>query len=186
MAGHDPTDGELLHALRRDALAAGVLYDRYALRLVRYLQQQGADEQTAFDAVQETFARLVVYRRHVEPGADGTIRPWLAVVGRNLVRDWQRRGVVETKARERLGLPLTADESSEALSRVEASQLSPQLRLAFARLPREQQAAVAARVVDELDYRQIAAVTGTSEQTIRGRVSRGLRAMHIFLQGGAP
>lgn len=184
MADPDLTDGELLQALRRDAQVVGALFDRYAARLVSYLLQHGADEQSALDAVQETFARLVVHRRQVRPGPDGTVWPWIAVVGRHLIRDWQRRGTVEAKARERLGVSTSLDETSEVLSRLEASQLSPRLQLAYARLPREQQAAVTARVVDELDYAQIAAATGASEQTIRGRVSRGLRAMQTFLQGG--
>jgi DNA-directed RNA polymerase specialized sigma24 family protein len=39
-------------------------------------------------------------------------------------------------------------------------------------------------VLDQLDYPEIAGATGASEQTVRRRVSRGLRAMQTFLEGG--
>jgi DNA-directed RNA polymerase specialized sigma24 family protein len=86
VSGRDPTYAELLQALRGEPQAAGLLYDRYALRLVRYLEQQGASEDIALDATREAFARLIVHRRRVHPGADGSVWPWLAVTGRNLLR----------------------------------------------------------------------------------------------------
>lgn len=184
MTGLDPSDAELLQILRHDPQAVGVLYDRHALRLVGYLRRQGASEETALDAMQETFARLVVQRRRVRPATDGSVWPWLAVCGRNLLRDWQRRGAIDDRARLRLGLYVTDDETSEAAVRADARRLRPGLRLALRRLSAEQRAAVTARVIDELDYPEIASATGASEQTVRRRVSRGLRAMQTFLEGG--
>lgn len=162
-----------------------MLYDRYADRLVRHLQREGASEEAALDATQETFARLIVRRRRVRTAADGTVWPWLVVTGRNLVRSWQRRGKVETRARQRLGLPAAYDESAETAARIDARDLRPDLRAALAGLPVDQRAAVYGRVVDGLDYSQIALTAAASEQTIRRRVSRGLRAMQTFLEGGA-
>jgi RNA polymerase sigma-70 factor (ECF subfamily) len=180
----DRSDAELVRALRREPQAVGTLYDRYALRLVRCLKQEGADEDVALDAAQEVFARLIVHRRRVRPGADGSVWPWLVVTGRNLLRDWQRRRAVDAKARIRLGIAVTSDEATEALARVQASRLRQRLGLALNQLPSEQRAAVTARVVNELDYAEIASAAGTSEAAVRRRVSRGLRAMQAFLQGG--
>ena len=184
MSGKRPTDAELLQALRRDPQAVGVLYDRYASRLVRYLQHQGARDDVALDATQEMFARLIVHGRRVRPSPDGTIWPWLAVSGRNLLRDWQRRGAVEAKARRRLGLPVAIVEASDPLALVEAAQLDPSLSNGLAGLSPDQRTAVTARVIQERDYAEIASATGASETTVRRRVSRGLRAMQTFLQGG--
>jgi RNA polymerase sigma-70 factor (ECF subfamily) len=180
----DASDAELLQALRHDPQAVGVIYDRYALGLARYLERAGASADVALDAMQETFARLVVQHRRVHPADDGTLWPWLAVTARNLLRDLQRRGVVDARARRRLGVPLAGDETLEADARADASRLRPRLRLALGRLSPEQRMAVTARVVDELDYPEIAGATGASEQTVRRRVSRGLRAMQTFLEGG--
>jgi RNA polymerase sigma-70 factor (ECF subfamily) len=186
VSGREPTDADLLQALRREPQAAGLLYDRYALRLVRYLQQQGASEDIALDATQETFARLIVNRRRVRPGADGSVWPWLIATSRNLLRDWQRRRAVDGKARRRLGLAVHRDDAADALARVDAARLRGSLRLALARLTPEQRTAVSARVLTERDYQEIASAAGTTEATARRRVSRGLRAMQTFLQGGDP
>ena len=183
VSGQDPSDADLLQALRRDPHAVGALYDRYASHLVRYLQQHGAREDVALDATQEMFARLIVHGRRVRPSSDGTIWPWLAVSGRNLLRDWQRRGAVEAKARHRLGLPISI-EPTDPLARVEAAQLGESLSNGLNRLSPDQRAAVTARVLQERDYSEIASATGASEATVRRRVSRGLRAMQTFLQGG--
>lgn len=183
VSGQDPTDAELLRALRRDPEAVGALYDRYASRLVRYLQQHGAREDVALDATQEIFARLIVHGRRIRPSSHGTIWPWLAVSGRNLLRDWQRRGAVEAKARHRLGLPISI-ETTDPLARVEAAQLGEGLSNGLKRLSPDQRTAVTARVLQERDYPEIASATGASEATVRRRVSRGLRAMQTFLQGG--
>ncbi|MGH2977362.1 MAG: RNA polymerase sigma factor [Gaiellaceae bacterium] len=184
MAELEPIDAELLQKLRRDPQVVGLVYDRYAHRLVSYLQQAGATEEVALDAAQETFARLIVQRRRVRTADDGSLWPWLGVTGRHLLRDWQRRGAVDVRARRRLGIPAADDEASEVVARVEADRLRGRLRLALGRLPEEQRIAVAARVIDELDYSEIAAAAGASEQTVRQRVSRGLRAMQTFLEGG--
>lgn len=182
----DPSDGDLLQRLRREPRLVGELYDRYARRLAGYLQQASADDQAALDATQETFARLIVHRRRVRLADDGSLWPWLATTGRNLVRDGQRRGAVDVRARRRLGIPADDGESDAVDSRLDAHRLRRGLRLALGRLPEEQRIAVAARVVDELDYSEIAAASGTTEETVRQRVSRGLRAMHTFLEGGNP
>ena len=186
MRDADQSDAQLLQALRREPETIGVLYDRYAQRLVRYLQQESASEDIALDAVQEVFARLIVHRRRVRPGADGSVWPWLAVTGRNLLRDWRRHRAVDAKARRRLGLGVEADAVEDAVARLDATRRRRSLRLALTRLTPEQRTAVTARVLDELDYPEIATVAGASEVTVRRRVSRGLRAMQTFLQGGGP
>jgi RNA polymerase sigma-70 factor (ECF subfamily) len=184
VSGRGPTDAELLHALRSDPEAVGALYDRYAQRLVRSLQQEGASEDIALDAVQEVFARLIVHRRRVRPAPDGSLWPWLVFTGRNLLRDWHRRRAVDAKARHRLGLAVDPDEAEDAVARMDAKRRRRNLRRALARLTPEQRTAVTARVLDELDYPEIASAAQASEVTVRRRVSRGLRAMQTFLQGG--
>lgn len=186
VSGQDPTDAELLQTLRRDPHAVGALYDRYASRLIRYLQQHGAREDVALDATQEMFARLIVHGRRVRPSSDGTIWPWLAVSGRNLLRDWQRRGAVEAKARHRLDLSVSSAQATDPLARVETTHLREELSKGLQRLSPDQQTAVTARVLQEREYSEIASATGASEATVRRRVSRGLRAMQTFLQGGNP
>lgn len=183
------TDAEALRLLRRDPDAICSLYDRYLVRLVRFLQGAGASREVAWDATQETFARLLErgYRGRLAP--DGSAWPWLAVTARNLLCDWQRRGSVDDRARRKLGTALVVamgDELEDALARLDGESLGAELELALGYLPADQRAAVTGRVIGEADYGEIAAVARTSEQTIRRRVSRGLRAMRTLLEGGKP
>jgi RNA polymerase sigma-70 factor (ECF subfamily) len=48
-------------------------------------------------------------------------------------------------------------------------------------LPAEQQQAVRMRVLEDLPYETIAKATSTNAETVRARVSRGLRALNIAL-----
>jgi RNA polymerase sigma factor (sigma-70 family) len=50
------------------------------------------------------------------------------------------------------------------------------------RLPAAQRDAVRARVVDELDYEQLALELGHSEQLVRQHVSRGLRRLRTLIK----
>jgi RNA polymerase sigma factor (sigma-70 family) len=164
-----------------------VLYDRYVVRLVQFLESCGATRETAWDAAQETFAKLLLQRRECRVSSDGSLWPWLSVSARNLLRDWRRRGKIDDRARRKLGAAVvwTGDgELKAALARLESESIESEIAAALAGLPADQRAAIESRVIDEDDYSDIAASAGTSEQTIRRRVSRGLHAMRLHLEGG--
>jgi RNA polymerase sigma-70 factor (ECF subfamily) len=178
-----------LQRLRRDPDAICVIYDLYVLRLVRFLQAEGATPEIAWDAAQETFARLLAgsRRRSIQPPVAAW--PWLTTTGRNLLRDWFRRGTVDDRARARLGISsqrLAAEEIEDLLTRLEAEGESHRLSTALDALAAEQREAIVERVIGGLDYAEVAALTGVSEGTVRTRVSRGLRRMRsLLLEGGS-
>jgi RNA polymerase sigma-70 factor (ECF subfamily) len=78
----------------------------------------------------------------------------------------------------------------EELARIEELASLGELRAAvagaLADLAAEQRDAVRLRVVEELDYAQVAGRLGISEQAARARVSRGLRAIAGALDGFGP
>lgn len=179
----------MLQRLGRDPEAICLIYDRYVTRLVRFLQAEGAAPEVAWDAAQETFARLLAGSRRRSFQAPYAAWPWLTTTGRNLLRDWSRRGAVDGRARAQLGIssqPLARDEIEELVARLEADQASDGLSTALDSLAADQREAVVGRVIDELDYAEVAVRTGVSEQTVRARVSRGLRRMRgLLLEGGS-
>jgi RNA polymerase sigma factor (sigma-70 family) len=170
----DSTDAELLARCRRDPEAFAVLYDRHARMLLGWVASRCRDRETALDIVQETFARALRDAHRFRRRGDGSALPWLRTIALNLVRDWQRRGVVEDRARRQLGIP--AGEAAE-----EGVAARSALRAALDQLPAEQRAAVEARVVLDADYEEIAALNGISRATARARVSRGLRSLRAIL-----
>ena len=69
MADDRETERAALGRLATDPDAICVIYDRYVVRLVRFLQQDGATAEVAWDAAQETFAKLLAIARR-----DQTVR----------------------------------------------------------------------------------------------------------------
>lgn len=181
------SDAELLRGLASDPEAICGLYDRYVASLVRLLIGAGATPEAAWDMTQETFARLLErgYRGRLAP--DGTAWPLLATAARNLLRDCQRRGRIDNRARRKLGIESVTSSDEElqaALNRLDAQGLSAELDRALAALPIEQRDAVTARIIGGADYGRYSAAMGATEETVRRRVSRGLHAMRTRLEGG--
>jgi RNA polymerase sigma-70 factor, ECF subfamily len=185
----DVSDAEALSRLRRDPDAIVALYDRHFARLVAAIASASGDRQLAFDLAQETFARTLEVGHRVRLPADGSAWPWLWTVAQNLVRDSRRRDAVERSARQRLGIstvPYDEQAVDELISRLAAAELRDEVRAALADLPEEQRQAIVGRVLLADDYDGLSALTGTSQQVLRARVSRGLRALRLRLAGGRP
>ena len=189
--GRSDTEAEraALQRLRRDPDAICVIYDRYVAGLVRFLQAEGATPEIAWDAAQETFARLLAGSRRRSTQTPVAAWPWLTTTGRNLLRDWSRSGTVDNRARAQLGVSsqrLAAEEIEDLVARLEADEESGRLSTALDALVGEQREAIVERVIGGLEYAEIAALTGASEDTVRTRVSRGLKRMRsLLLEGGS-
>lgn len=183
------SDAEALRRCRRDPEAICALYDRHVARLLAALTHVGGDREAAFDIAQETFARVLEQGHRVKLQADGSAWPWLWTVARNLLRDRQRRDLVDASARRRLGMAAVhfdAGAIDELIARVDAEDLQSLLARALDELPVEQREAVVGRVAREFDYEHLGARLGASEDAVRARVSRGLRALRLRLSGGRP
>jgi RNA polymerase sigma factor (sigma-70 family) len=183
------SDAQALRRLRSDPDAICVLYDRHAAHLVADLARRSGAREVAFELAQETFARALEHGHRVRLAPDGSAWPWLSAIARNLLTDWRRRGAVDTSARVRLGIAsrtYDADSIDDLIDRLDAVALAGPLENALAALPASHRVAVAGRVTKEMSYEELATAHGTSEQVIRARVSRGLRAMRVRLSGGKP
>ena len=119
--------------------------------------------------------------------ADGSGAPWLFGIARNLLRQYHKHNRIETAARERLGLPLAFAECEDYERGRRAhrgvARWRPALRIAVRALPAEQRAALELRVVQQLDYEEVAGALGCSQNAARLRVSRALRALTVELGG---
>jgi RNA polymerase sigma-70 factor (ECF subfamily) len=182
------SDARALKTVQRDPDAICALYDRYVVELVGFLRRAGAAQDVAWDVAQETFARLLArgFRGRIAP--DASAWPWLAVTSRNLLRDWQRRGTVDERARRRIGASVITggeDDLEDALARFDIERRSGGIEDALASLPLPQREAVIGRVVDEKEYAALAEEASESEQTMRRRVSRGLRFMRTQIEEGS-
>jgi RNA polymerase sigma factor (sigma-70 family) len=180
------TDAQLLASASKDPLAFREFYDRYAAWVRSWFVRQTGSDSAALDLTAETFAQAWHASRRFRDMADGSGAPWLFGIARNLLRQYHKHNRIESAARERLGLPAAwADcEDYEAVDeRLEAGSLAPALRLAIKALPREQRRALELRVVQQMEYEEVAGALGCSQNAARLRVSRALRALGLKLRG---
>jgi DNA-directed RNA polymerase specialized sigma24 family protein len=159
------SDAALLAAARTDPGAFRELYDRYADRVLGYHQRRCRDEDAAHELTAETFAQVWLVRARFRDDCDGSAGPWLFGIARNVLLVSVRRRALEARARERLGMLVTppAVSPQEAwLDGLDDDAVPEAVRL---------------RVIDELEYDEVAAALGTTPGAARVRVHRGLAAL---------
>ena len=165
---------------RHDPDAFAVFYDRYASRVLVFFARRVLDAEVALDLTSETFAQALKNRDQFRGRLEEEEQAWLFAIARTQLTRYWRRGRVEREALQRYAVdvpPLTDAELERVERMAGLRDLTPHLLEAIAALPPDQRRAVRLRVVDELDYAQVAERMGVSEQVARARVSRGLRAM---------
>jgi RNA polymerase sigma factor (sigma-70 family) len=160
------------------------LYDSHARQLLVFFARRTYDSQLAMDLVAETFARAYEHRHRHRGTSEPEAAGWLWGIARNVLHETHRRGRAERRALRRLGVEPEVLSDAE-LARVDdlagLEDLRGLVAGALRELNFEQREVVELRVVDELDYPQIARRLGISEQTARARLSRGLRALGAAL-----
>jgi RNA polymerase sigma-70 factor (ECF subfamily) len=156
------------------------LYDAHARDLVGWFARRCGDPQLAVDLLGETFLAAVANRRRCRASEPRGRAAWLYRIAANQLADHFRDHAGEQAAVRRLGNELRAIDGSErdAIERLARSdEVADRVAAAFEQLQGDQKVAVALRVIEEQSYAEVSQRLGVSEQTVRARVSRGLRAM---------
>lgn len=178
-------DRELLLMAKSDREAFAEIYRRHAAGVLAYFARAVGRSDLAFDLTAETFAAalLALPRYHAGPSPG---KSWLFAIAHNRLVDARRRGRAEARAREELGMQaIILSEQDESVLDQVIARLDGQRALEVVReLPDDQQDAVTARFVKDLDYPEIALEMQCSEQVIRKRVSRGLKELRARLADG--
>lgn len=178
---HEMTDAELVAATRRgDQRSFAILVARYRDRHARFVARMLGDADEAEDVLQSVFVRAY---RHIDRCEDpARFGAWLHRIVVNESRTFAaRRGQRELKlVREPLvldGLESDVTEGDPALrQRIEA---------AVATLPVEQREAFLLKHVEELEYEEMAEVTGAGVSALKMRVKRAIERLREQLEGVA-
>ena len=175
--GHGRPDASLIREAATDPSAFAELYARHVDGVYRWFRRR--IDWAACDLTAETFARAWLVRGRFRDERNGSALPWLLGIAANVLADTVRRDRVETRARERLGLPLDLARE-DGYSAVE-ERLSPRLALerSLSSLPEHERRAVELRVLDELPYAQVARRLAIRPAAARLRVSRALRRLAL-------
>jgi RNA polymerase sigma-70 factor (ECF subfamily) len=170
-------------ALRRSAEDADAFRDFYVAnvqRVVVFFTRRTLNAEVALDLTGETFAVALQRRRQFRGVTDAEAEAWLFAIARSQLSHFWRRGVAERRALEQVGVDAPSIAQFE-LERIEELAGLPDVRRrierAIAGLHPQQAYAVTQRVVAEREYDDLARELGVSQDVVRARVSRGLRAL---------
>jgi RNA polymerase sigma-70 factor (ECF subfamily) len=151
------------------------LLRRHEGELLRFLYRLTGDREDALDLFQDTCLRA--YRAYPEVNAEGNLRAWLfriaANVHLNQVRSRARRG----KAASALQAEARRGHAVAAAAQDGAGPALAYVRRALERLPHKQREALVMRKFGGLDYGEIAAQLGCSNESARANVAAALKKL---------
>ena len=181
MADPDPrSDAQLLAAAVEDAEAFAVFYRRHVRWVLGVLTRRLGDAELAADVSSEVFAAALAGCGSFD-ASRGPADRWLFGIVANQLGSALRRGAAESRARRRLGMErVVVDDEDvrwiESLVAAESGALAMRL---LAELPADQRQLIAARVIEERGYDELAGELGVSQTTVRKRLSRGLAVLRL-------
>lgn len=165
---------------RLDAESLDRLYREHAEQLLTYFARRVFDAEAAVDLVSETFAAAFEARSKFRGSTEEEAIGFLFGIARNKLLAHIHDNATRTRKSRQIPVDRRALTDAE-IERIEElaglSALHQAVREKFDLLPLEHQAALELRIVEELDYGEVAARMNISEQAARARVSRGLRAL---------
>lgn len=148
--------------------------------LRRYAWALLSDRTRADDLVQDCLERAWSRSHLFRPEED--IRVWLFTILHNLYVDDVRR-----QGRQPVLVPLTDQVQSPSLRATQEGGLEiADLGRALGQLPAEQSAAVLLVGLEDMTYREAAAVLGIPEGTLMSRLNRGRKRLRDLMAGDAP
>lgn len=167
------SDDRLLVGAVTDPGAFAEFYERYEQAMLAFFVHRTRDPELGADLTAEVFAAALAGARRFRPGG-APASAWLFGIAQHKLAKSRRRGVVEDRARRRLGMPplVLEDEDIKRIERLAGGESN--VVSLFERLPADLRDAVRARVLDERSYEEIAGELRCSTAVIRKRVSRGL------------
>lgn len=174
-------DVRLMLAFRDgDDAAFDVLFERWAGKLLRFLERMVRDAAVAEELVQETFLR--VHRARARYAPDAKFSTWLYTIASNVARNELRRpfrrAPHDSTDAEREGAPLElVAEESPVDEIVNARREGAEVEAALAHLPERQRAALWLAAVDGLSYAEVAKALETSESSVKALVHRARVAL---------
>ncbi|MCE5328550.1 MAG: RNA polymerase sigma factor [Planctomycetaceae bacterium] len=136
------------------------------------------DRALAEDALQEAFLRIVRGAEKYQPSRP--FATWFYTVLRNVCVD-----IIRSRSRQLAAVQEIAARTSPPAAAAPADNSGVDLDL-LDTLPRSERAVLMLRVVHEMSFAQVAAITGISEEAAKKRAQRGLGRLRQRLVGRAP
>ena len=176
--GDGRSDADLLAAARSDPGAFGTFYARNVKALLTFFWFRTLDPDLASDLTAETFAAALANLERFD-SARGSPQQWLYGIANNQLKRMWRWNRVSSAARRRLRVqtPPTAAAGWEEIEAADARLDADRLARALDRVAPRSREAVRLRLIERLDYTDIAHQMGCKPGSARSLVMRGLRRL---------
>ena len=172
-----------------DVSAFQTLLERHQKKVFNFLLRLIGDRERANDLLQETFLRVVKKRESYTPTARFTT--WVFRIARNLSIDELRRrthrrhaSLDQTTHQSDGARPLIErlpGDSAGGFSHTDAQEIGARIQAALGDLSDEQREVFVMRPIQQLSFKEIAAVVGENENTVKSRMRYALEKLRLAL-----
>src|SRR5882724_11486949 len=165
-----PSDAEVIGRSLGEPEAFGLIYDRHAATLLRFLGRR-AGAKVAEGLVGELF-RIAFERRKTFDASRATALPWLYGIGANLLLKHRRDEARRLRASARMAAGLEPADGRASARALDARVLFSRVADAIEALPDGEREALLLFAWEELSYQSVAEALELPIGTVRSRLNR--------------
>jgi RNA polymerase sigma-70 factor (ECF subfamily) len=175
-----PSDAEVIGRSLREPETFGLIYDRHAPTLLRFLGRR-AGAKVAEGLVGELF-RIAFERRKAFDASRESALPWLYGIGSNLLLKHRRGEARRLRASARMAADREAVDRRAVAGALDARVLFPRVATAIEALPDGEREALLLFAWEELPYEGVAEALELPIGTVRSRLNRARARLRELLE----
>jgi RNA polymerase sigma-70 factor, ECF subfamily len=175
-----PSDAEVIGRSLSEPEAFGLIYDRHAATVLRFLGRRAGAE-VAQGLVGELF-RIAFERRKIFDVSRASALPWLYGIGSNLLAKHRRGEARRLRASARMAAGLEAADRRAGAAALDARLLFPRVADAIEALADDERKALLLFAWEELSYQSVAEALELPIGTVRSRLNRARAHLRELLE----
>jgi RNA polymerase sigma-70 factor (ECF subfamily) len=175
-----PSDAEVIGRSLGEPEAFGLIYDRHAAALLRFLGRR-AGAKVAEGLLGELF-RIAFERRKTFDASRGSALPWLYGIGSNLLLKHRRGEARRLRASARMAAGREAADGRASAAALDARLLFPRVADAIEALPDDERETLLLFAWEELSYHSVAEALELPIGTVRSRLNRARVRLRELLE----
>ena len=179
---NSPSDAEVIGRSLGEPEAFGLIYDRHAATLLRFLGRRVGAE-VAEGLVGELF-RIAFERRMTFDASRATALPWLYGIGSNLLLKHRRGEARRLRASARMAADSEVAEGRASAAALDARLLFPRVAYAIEALPGGEREALLLFAWEDLSYQSVAEALELPIGTVRSRLNRARAHLRELIEPG--
>jgi len=176
------SDAEVIGRSLDQAEAFGLIYDRHAATVLRFLSRRVGAE-VAEGLVGELF-RIAFERRKTFDASRASALPWLYGIGSNLLMKHRRGEARRLRASARMAAADEAADRRASAGALDARLLFPRVADAIEALPDGEREALLLFAWEDLSYQSVAEALELPIGTVRSRLNRARAHLRELLEPG--